>query len=287
MDYLIDKKINRLATGVSEDSPVRYNLNVHSSCNNSRFDMHSALEMGILLEGGMTRYYRQWEMACRAGDVWLCGPWEPHGFKVLEVPCRALILIVWPGFLSKAGGKYDLLAPFRTVPAERPQVSNEKKAEVLNIARKLTEVTAGPDKYTELWLANKTVELLLLLLENWQVGPAAAPCFNNEDYNLITRALETAFRKNSFVTVEEIALAAGMSRNLFSRKFREVMGIGFPDFMLRHRLNGAASDLTGASLSIDEIALKWGFTDKSHLHHRFRELYNCTPGDYRRLPHAK
>ena len=78
-----------------------------------------------------------------------------------------------------------------------------------------------------------------------------------------------------------------MNRNLFSRKFREVMGIGFPDFMLRHRLNGAASDLTATSLSIDEIALKWGFTDKSHLHHRFRELYNRTPGDYRRIPHAK
>jgi len=43
------------------------------------------------------------------------------------------------------------------------------------------------------------------------------------------------------------------------------------------------SDLT----EIDEIALKWGFSDKSHLHHGFRERYNCTPGDYCRIPNAK
>ncbi|MFA6103546.1 MAG: helix-turn-helix transcriptional regulator [Victivallaceae bacterium] len=287
MDYLIDKKINRLATGVAENYPVKCLLNEHLSRSDSGFDMHYALELGILLEGGMTRYYRQWETECRAGDVWLCGPWEPHGYKVLEVPCRALILVVWPGFLSKAGGECDLFAPFRAAPAERPRMPDAKKTEVLNIARKLAEVIAAPDKYAELWLANKTVELLLLLLENWQTGPAAAPRLGNEDYSLITRILETAFRHNNFISVEEIAAAAGMNRNLFSRKFREVMGIGFPDFMLRHRLNGAASDLTATSMSIDEIALKWGFTDKSHLHHRFQELYNCTPGNYRRLPNAK
>jgi len=287
MDYLIDKKINRLATGASESSPVGCILNEHLSPSDSGFDMHYALEIGILLEGGMNRYYREWETSCRAGDVWLCGPWEPHGYKPLNVPCRALILVVWPGFLSKAGGEYDLFAPFRAAPAERPRVHKSQKAEVLNIARKLAEVTARPDKYTNLWLANKTVELLLLLLENWQTGSEAPPRPDDEDYSLITRVLETAFRQNNFITVEEIATAAGMNRNLFSRKFREVMGIGFPDFMLRHRLNGAASDLTATSLSIDEIALKWGFTDKSHLHHRFRELYNRTPGDYRRIPHAK
>ncbi len=287
VDFLVDKKINHLAVGVSENSPVRCTLNVHHSRSNSAFDMHYALEIGVLLEGGMTRYYRHWKSRCRAGDVWLCGHWEPHGYKVLSVPSRVLILVVWPGFLSKAGGKYDLFAPFRTAPAERPRVPDTKKAEVLNIARKLTEVIAAPDKYTDLWLSNKTVELLLLLLEDWHVEPVAVSPLDNDDHNLITGVLETAFRNNRFIPLKEIASASGMNRNLFSLKFRKVMGIGFPDFMLRHRLNGVASNLLETGLSMDEIALRWGFTDKSHLHHRFRELYACTPGDYRRLPRAK
>jgi AraC-like DNA-binding protein len=287
MDYLIDKKVSRLATGISENFPVRCLLNEHLSRSDSGFDMHYALEIGILMEGVMSRYYRQCEVTCRPGDVWLCGPWEPHGYKVTSIPCRALVLVVWPGFLSKASGECDLLAPFREIPSKRPLVSDTKKAEVLNIAMKLSEVIGRPGKYTDLWLVNKTIELLLILLENWSAGYVSAPRPDNEDYNLIMGVLEMAFRKSNYITVEEIASSAGMNRNLFSRKFREVMGIGFPDFMLRHRLNGAASDLAATGLSIDEIALKWGFTDKSHLHHRFRELYSFAPGEYRRLHHAK
>jgi AraC-like DNA-binding protein len=283
IDYLADKKISRLVTGVSEHLPVRCIVNVHPSRGNGTFDMHYALEMGVLLEGCMIRYYRHWETRCRAGDAWLCGPWEPHGHKVLTAPSRALVLVFSLGFLSKASdGKYDLFAPFKVPPAERPRVVGEKKEDVLNIGRKLAEVIASPGKYTDLWLASKTVELLLILLESWRVEPAAVSPPDNEDYHRITRVLETAFRENTFIPMKEIAAAAGMNRNMFSRKFRQVMGIGFPDFMLRHRLSGAASDLTGTGLSIDEIALKWGFSDKSHLHHRFRELYACNPGEYRR-----
>jgi len=44
-------------------------------------DMHQAFEVGVLLSGCEERHFEDVVITVNPGDLWLCGAWEPHGFR--------------------------------------------------------------------------------------------------------------------------------------------------------------------------------------------------------------
>ena len=77
-----------------------------------------------------------------------------------------------------------------------------------------------------------------------------------------------------------------MSQRTFDRAFPKAMGVTFAEFAMRYRLHGAAEDLLSSGDPLKRIAARWGFTDASHLLHRFVALFGCTPNGYR-IRHGK
>ncbi len=103
-----------------------------------------------------------------------------------------------------------------------------------------------------------------------------------DGFERLNQAVQLVFRSPRLVTVEEAAHVCGMSRNRFTAQFQQLFGISFAKYALRYRLSGAAGDLVRTDLPLKAIARKWGFTDESHLDHRFREVYGITPSQHRR-----
>jgi AraC family transcriptional activator of tynA and feaB len=55
-------------------------------------------------------------------------------------------------------------------------------------------------------------------------------------------------------------------------------------YVLRRRLENCRRDLTSqaaADLSTGEITFRWGFNDLAHFSRRFKQVYGCSPGEYR------
>ena len=250
------------------------------------YDMHYALELGILLSGRMRRLYRHWQTEIGTGDVWFQSIWEPHGYAVVRAPCKAIVIAVLPQLLADTGFEetpnYEWLATFVVPPELRPRMTPRIQGEVLNLARRLVDRVSvkGPER--ERWLRVLLLELLLLLREDWKAPPVETNVSSADSYKRINPSLEMVFDDRQRVSVFTAAEVCGMSRNAFSRGFKALMGISFAEYGLRYRVSGGASQLRRTQDAVKAVAAAWGFADGSHFRRCFFRHYGCTPAEYRR-----
>ncbi len=243
------------------------------------FDMHGVLELGIVLAGRMTRCYRGYEMELGPGGVWLCGIWEPHGYRIggegaVEV---ALLVIDFELLQRLSDENFHLAAPYLLPPSGRPRPKPERRDEVMRLGGMIAAEAERSDGWTSLRLRGMLLELLAILLENMgRGGRGPGPGSFSLD-----RLMERMVRLRGNLSTAEAAVFCGLSERRFGVEFRALTGMPFHLFALRHRLAGAAAELR-RGVMLDEIAERWGFADKSHFSRRFAEHYGMTPGEYRR-----
>ncbi len=251
------------------------------------YDMHYALELGILVQGRMRRHYTTWHMEIGPGQVWLCGVWERHGRDVLEGPCERLVFYVAPTELMSMNTdnwkSLDWMLPFRVVPRYRPQAKGEMRRQMLEVAQRARVLLGqGPSIEQEAGLLLLFLESLLTLRRGWRPAlavPSPLPAGGSE----VNAVVQLVFSTKGYVTVEAAAKVWGLNRNDFSRRFRQLMGISFPEFALRHRLKGAAAQLLQTDDPLKTVARDWGFSNAAHLHRSFVRYRKMTPAQYRAL----
>jgi AraC-like DNA-binding protein len=278
------RTIPRLTFNVSEQCPIVINEWLHRQPYDFASDMHYELELGVVISGQMERVYDGFDAVCHSGDVWMCGVWEPHRYRVVKAPCRVLVMVIRPQALvglnfSESPG-YNWLLPFATHPNKRPRVTPAMCKDVLAWAQRIlsAEKLASPQR--ELNRRVMLLEFLLMLTRDWRPNVQADQKMTY--HGQVNRAVQLVFSNPRGITVADTARQCGFSRNTFSRVFKDLMGISFADFALRFRLNGAARQLLGSSDGLKQVANEWGFTDASHLNRSFVLHYGCTPGAYRR-----
>lgn len=103
----------------------------------------------------------------------------------------------------------------------------------------------------------------------------------------VSRALSAVY--SSFDqpwTVETMAREAGMSRSVFSRVFRELVGEPPARHLLARRLQEARLLLADTSVPQRDIPARVGYDSRVGFHLAFRREFGMTPGEYRALPHG-
>jgi AraC-like DNA-binding protein len=278
------KRFVRLQYKVSETHPVEVAIKLHLSVSEERFDMHYALELGIVLSGRMERIYQEYRRAIQAGQIWLCGAWEPHGWRVIAGPCRVVVITIFPPMLANTAfpeiASFDWMAPFTLPAKDRAEVPQTLRREIKRLAHDFTRSVEMPPHQRGVM---QRVLLYRLLLQLPQVQESTPRRFvPSETYSTINRAIELVLQRRSYVTSREAARACALSLKSFNRLFENVMGVSFPKFALRYRLQGAATRLLESREPLKAIARDWGFADASHLHACFRTAYGCSPAQYRR-----
>jgi AraC-like DNA-binding protein len=279
------KRFVRRRYELSESRPLEVTVKLHPGASEERFDMHYALELGIVLRGRMERIHHQHRRTVSTGQVWFCGAWEPHGWRVAAGPCQAVVLTIFPPMLANTTfpetASFDWMAPFTSPAEERPEVLDAVRGEIRRLAHELTRSTDMPPSRQSLMQRMLLYQLLLYLPQAKRAAahPRSLP---SDSYGQINRAIELVLRRRSYVTCDEAARACALSPKRLNRLFEKGMGVSFPKFSLRYRLQGAATQLLESRDPIKAIAREWGFADESHLHACFRAAYGCSPGQYRR-----
>jgi AraC-like DNA-binding protein len=82
-------------------------------------------------------------------------------------------------------------------------------------------------------------------------------------------------------TMAALAREAGMSRTLFSTRFRAAVGESPMRHLAKVRLGQAAGYLTTTNLSIEAIARRTGYSTSAALSKAFRREFGTPPGEYR------
>lgn len=83
------------------------------------------------------------------------------------------------------------------------------------------------------------------------------------------------------ISLEEIAAAANMSKYHFAKSFRQAVGIAPHQYVVKLRIEKARKLLLSESLSVEEIANRVGYSDKSHFAAQFLKVVGTTPHRYR------
>lgn len=244
------------------------------------YDMHYELEMGVVLEGTMERYTRDRSRVCHSGEMWFTGMWEPHGFRC-EGNCRRAVFVIWPPTLAEfrfpEAAEMNLMQPFLLPQDVRPVIPQELRQELIELTRHHLSCGRNLSPARKRLFA---IELLLWLFDHSLVEQSAQGR-SQKGMMTITPAIELVFSRKEFITNDEAALTCGLSRDIFIRTFRQLMGVSFRQFAVRYRLSGAAAELLKTDLPVKAVACEWGFTDESHLHRLFIQHYGYTPVAYR------
>ena len=93
---------------------------------------------------------------------------------------------------------------------------------------------------------------------------------------------EKAYR-NPRLTRDSLTKQMGINKDLFVKIFFERFGMQFRTFINRLRLKESIVLLEQSDLSIEEISDKTGFGTLRTFQRRFRDMYNMSPKDYRKM----
>lgn len=275
----------RMDLSFSAHFPVFGQLLTYIAPTREVVDFHEAFEFGVVLTGAMERTWGDYRTRLRPGEVWLCGLWEPHGWRALHSGSTVVVTVFLPNCLAEMedASSVPWLAMFRADPDKRPKVTGQNLRAVLleegkMMAREISEVKPG---WTEVLRAH-LLRCLCHLATEWHTSRVDNGA-SSEVVSLarIRPALALAANSSLPVRLSQAAAACHISRTRFAALFTHVMGISFGRFCRQVRIGQAARLLRATDFSLDTIAERCGFSSAPHLHRVFTSHFTCTPGAYR------
>ena len=108
----------------------------------------------------------------------------------------------------------------------------------------------------------------------------------NKLIQTIIDEIDTCIKKkeDEELTLEQLALRLGYSEFYLSRRFREISGMQFRDYLRYRKMAFALKDIRDTEMGILDIALNYGFSSHEAFTRAFKEAYGVTPSEYRKAP---
>ncbi len=152
------------------------------------------------------------------------------------------------------------------------------------LVSKMVSEHASIDKFSDAFLGVYLQELILFLTRHSVFSHEAPSMINANDADILaaTKYIYQNFRHP--LTLDEVASIASLSPTYFSKKFKQVTGMGFKEYLNYVRLKHAQTALLTTNNTITDIALEYGFNDSNYFKDLFKKVYGKSPREYRKNP---
>ena len=91
-------------------------------------------------------------------------------------------------------------------------------------------------------------------------------------------------KDEEYLTLKNLASKLGYSEFYTSKKFKEISGMQFRDYLRNRKLAFALKEIRDTNRGILDIALDYGFSSHEAFTRSFKSAYGIAPSEYRQKP---
>lgn len=248
---------------------------------------HEEMETGIVMEGMVMLHTPKQEWTLQKGDGFFINSGMLHEMKSCQAgPCKVRILAFHPRLVGTEENSIFWEKYVRPV-LEHPEIESLRLDQDLQSARRdLIEaswLSCRNEEYGYESQVRENLTRLLLLIGDGRPQMLMENAEKYRRYNERTKQMLT-FIKRHFgeeLSVRDIADSASISESECLRCFRKILDTSPIAYLKTYRLQRAAELLETTSRKVSDIAAQCGFGEMSYFAKSFREIYRCTPSQYR------
>lgn len=249
---------------------------------------HDWIELNYVEEGTFRLHTPDAELQAGQGDVVFINRNVLHAYD-FEGIVNYYSYTFDSRFLAGEFGSYvdqKYFAPIlhaRSLSIVHLRPDTPRKIRMIELVLQITDILREEPYGFELQIRDLMSRFFLLLLEETEDVRAKEKKGNERDLERMKQMLPFIYAHyGEPIGLDEIAGAAGVSPRECTRCFRRSIGRPPVRFLIEYRAQMAAMMLSRTSDSISSIAEKCGFVSDSYFGKTFKEIYGCTPREYRK-----
>ncbi len=249
---------------------------------------HNRMELNYLEEGSFQMHTPGGDLEAGQGEVVFINRNVMHAYD-FPAPVNYYSYTFDSRFLAGEYGSYldrKFFSPVlnaKSLSVLRIKPDTPRRIRMIACILELTDVLREEPGGYELTVREIMSRFFLLLLEETKDVLSKDRRGNERDLERMKRMLQFIYAHYSEpIGLEEIAGAASISPRECTRCFRRSIDRPPVRFLIEYRAQMAAMMLGRTDDSISSIAEKCGFVSDSYFAKTFRDLYGCTPRDYRK-----
>jgi AraC-like DNA-binding protein/mannose-6-phosphate isomerase-like protein (cupin superfamily) len=244
---------------------------------------HPYFELYYMLSGSCQFFIHNTVHNLESGDFLLIPPGDYHNNTYYRRGTHDRFIIYFD--LTRIDQSLMPYLPFSLdsskVMAQQFSVKRDSRDYLHGLLDRMLDSYQEGTPYGDLLLEYLFPELLLFLNRNTE------PVLKNRSITPTESSLENAAHYISEhyendITLEDAAGIAGLTPTYFSRKFKELTGIGFREYLTHIRLKQGAQLLRSTALSVLQISQECGFSSSNYFGDAFRAVYGVSPREYRK-----
>ena len=258
-----------------------YFVNVTGNVN---YDLHyhHEIELSFCLESFYVINSNNNIYTIEKGDLLITPPICPH--SILESSKKSNLLTV--EFGSEFLGEYYeqiLKIGFKEELYHLENTEDCNLKMLRNILYDVAQIRKKRENYPEIYIKGNLYLIAGIICKHLLNDPQNTLLKIQSDISKIDSILDYLYTNfNQHLTIKEICSRFGYSESNFYKTFKTLTGTTFHSILNQHRTDIACEYLSHTDMSVEEIAVKVGFTDTKNFGRVFKQLKKQTPSNYRK-----
>lgn len=265
------------------------NLSTGNRGRKYRIHWHSYGEMIVVGPGKTNRFkINKDTYDLQEGDIVLAWPMEMH--EIIDADReKALIIQFSNAFINSLLDLQRIMHFYRDLHVIKGSAHPELSAKLRSIAYEMKKIFFSEESDRELRCCMLLMEFMLVLDSHRdEFAPELSQAQSGYNDDVMRRMIwVTDYIKNN-LTADDLSQAtvakmAGVSKDYFSRIFKNVTGMNYSKWLNTIRLEKATALLSQNDMPLTEVAMLAGFKSIPSFNRVFRDEKGMTPGEYRTL----
>lgn len=257
---------------------------------------HEYIEIVYIISGCAEHMVGEARVIANKGDLFIINPGVTHAFygksdghgafcayDLMFVPDFFDITMINGGDFTSLGSCFLFYSMFPQEKTVGPDLHlvNSSYCEFGELFNKIYLEYYGMEQGYINIIRAYVIELIVKIFRQLDVKTDSSAAMNKN--SMIDAALKYLQKNYSMhISVSELAAHMFVSRDYFSKIFRNTTGMSVTTFLKQLRINESCRLLVETDRSVTDIANDCGFHDMKHFYTTFRIQTGTTPGEYRK-----